>query len=295
MSNEGNLFRLDGNQYRIIVESAPNMIWRAGLDALCNYFNTTWLTYTGRTMEQEAGNGWAEGVHRDDFDRCLRIYLGAFDKRESFEMVYRLKRNDGEYRWIHDRGVPFYDDTGEFGGYIGSCIDINEQIVGESWKSIAQKDGLTGLWNRHFFDQEARRITDAAGCSGLRLSAVMFDIDRFKEVNDSYGHQFGDRVLIAFSGILKASIRDTDLLGRYGGDEFVLLLPQTGADETENVIRRVSEKAVPNICYGEASVALSFSFGIAELRADETYESFIGRADRSMYEAKRRKKDAKTI
>ena len=103
------------------------MIWRSGLDAKCDYFNKTWLAFTGRAIEQEMGDGWAKGVHPDDLERCVSHYLDHFGRREPFEMEYRLRRHDGVYRWIFDRGVPFTDDTGIFAGYIGSCVDVDER------------------------------------------------------------------------------------------------------------------------------------------------------------------------
>ncbi len=116
------------NEYMTLVEQAPIMIWRSGRDKLCNYFNERWLKFTGRSFEQELGNGWTEGVHPEDFDQCLKIYTEHFDRVEIFEMEYRLRRYDGEYRWIFDRGVPFYSEGGDFAGYIGSCIDVHEKI-----------------------------------------------------------------------------------------------------------------------------------------------------------------------
>ena len=112
--------------YLKIFEEFPALIWRSRLDKLCDYFNKTWLEFTGRTMEQEFGNGWAEGVHPDDFDFCVQTYVAAFDKRESFLMEYRMKNSLGEYRWIRDFGRPFYDLDNSFLGYIGSCYDITE-------------------------------------------------------------------------------------------------------------------------------------------------------------------------
>lgn len=103
------------------------MLWRAGLDAKCDYFNETWLAFTGRALEQEVGDGWAEGVHPDDFGRCVAHYREHFHRREAFEMEYRLRRHDGVYRWIFDRGVPFTDDAGTFAGFIGSCVDVDER------------------------------------------------------------------------------------------------------------------------------------------------------------------------
>ena len=117
--------------YLKIFEDFPALIWRSGLEKECDYFNKTWLEWTGKTMEQEVGHGWTEGVHPDDFDRCLDIYVTAFDKREAFYMEYRLLHKDDTYRWIADHGRPFFDLDNTFLGYIGSCYDINEKVEGE--------------------------------------------------------------------------------------------------------------------------------------------------------------------
>ncbi|MEI8049340.1 MAG: PAS domain S-box protein [Bacteroidota bacterium] len=118
-------------QFRNLANAGSALIWTSGTDKLCNYFNETWLKFTGRTLEQEMGNGWANGVHPDDFDRCLETYLSAFDKQLPFEMEYRLQHSDGEYRWILDLGTPNFNSTGEFVGYIGHCFDISERKITE--------------------------------------------------------------------------------------------------------------------------------------------------------------------
>jgi len=115
------------NYYLKIFETFPALIWRSGLDKLCNYFNKTWLDFTGRTFEQEYGNGWAEGVHPDDLQLCIDTYVSSFDKKESFTMHYRMKNANGEYRWIRDIGRPFYDLNNNFSGFIGSCYDVTEE------------------------------------------------------------------------------------------------------------------------------------------------------------------------
>jgi PAS domain S-box-containing protein len=116
------------DQYLEILESFPALIWRAGTDTKCNYFNSMWLEFTGRTLEQEYGDGWAEGVHPEDLDRCIKTYLDAFGREEPFKMDYRLRRADGEWRWIADFGRPFHSLAGEFAGYIGSCYDITDRV-----------------------------------------------------------------------------------------------------------------------------------------------------------------------
>lgn len=113
-------------RFRLVSNTAPVMIWMSGTDKMCNYFNKPWLDFTGRSLEEELGNGWAEGVHNEDFADCLKTYAQAFDKQEQFEVEYRLRRHDGEYRWVFDIGVPRFND-GVFAGYIGSVIDVTER------------------------------------------------------------------------------------------------------------------------------------------------------------------------
>ncbi len=111
--------------FQQLMDSAPVMVWVSGPDKLCTWFNRPWLDFTGRTMDEERGNGWAAGVHPDDLQRCLNVYAAHFDQRIPFRMEYRLRRADGEYRGILDTGGPRFSSTGAFLGYIGSCIDIN--------------------------------------------------------------------------------------------------------------------------------------------------------------------------
>jgi PAS domain S-box-containing protein len=108
------------------------MIWMSGTDKLCTFFNKGWLDFTGRPLAQELGNGWAESVHREDFDRCFELYVNSFDARQPFAMEYRLRRSDGEYRWVLDNGTPRFAPDGTFLGYIGSCLDITERKEAEA-------------------------------------------------------------------------------------------------------------------------------------------------------------------
>jgi PAS domain S-box-containing protein len=113
-------------RFQIMADTSPVLLWMSGTDGLCTFFNQRWLAFTGRAMEMELGNGWAEGVHAEDFQRCMTRYLDSFVARKSFRMEYRLRRADGEYRWLLDTGVPRYLPSGAFAGFIGSCIDITE-------------------------------------------------------------------------------------------------------------------------------------------------------------------------
>jgi PAS domain S-box-containing protein len=113
-------------RFQAMADTAPVLIWMTGTDGLCNYFNKPWLEFTGRTMEQEVGTGWIEGVHPDDVQGCFDGFLPAFHTRRPFRMEYRLRRTDGEYRWVLESGIPRYTSAGDFAGYIGSNIDITD-------------------------------------------------------------------------------------------------------------------------------------------------------------------------
>lgn len=118
-------------RFRTMADCAPVLLWMAGPDARCNFFNQTWLQFRGRDMSEEFGFGWAEGIHPEEFQMCMDVYMEAFRERREFEMVYRLRRCDGVYRWILDHGTPRFGRSGEFLGYIGSCTDITERKTAE--------------------------------------------------------------------------------------------------------------------------------------------------------------------
>ncbi len=139
--------------FRTMANSGQLLIWTSGTDKMCDYFNLPWLEFTGRTLEQEIGDGWTEGVHPSDLQSCIDTYVKAFDLREKFCMEYRVRHNSGEYRWIQDDGTPRYNSEGEFIGYIGHCLDITHLKLAED--ELKRRDFLlnkvfdllpVGLW-----------------------------------------------------------------------------------------------------------------------------------------------------
>ena len=118
-------------RFRLIANAAPVMIWMSGPDKRCTYVNRPWLEFTGRTLQEELGNGRAELVHPEDLEPFQDSYSRVFEQRESFQVEYRLRRHDGEYRWIFDHGVPRFNANGCFAGYIGSVIDVTERKQAE--------------------------------------------------------------------------------------------------------------------------------------------------------------------
>jgi PAS domain S-box-containing protein len=190
----GNAVRESEQRFRLVANTAPVLIWMSGPDKLRNYFNQPWIDFTGRTLEAELGTGWTEGVHREDLQRYLDICSQAFDRREHFEIEYRLRRHDGEYRWLLDTGVPRFDPERFFAGYIGTCIDITERkqaleaLSNVSRKLIeAHEDERTWL-ARELHDDINQRIALLAVELGYieqspRLSAIVRH-RRLKEIRN---------------------------------------------------------------------------------------------------------------
>lgn len=162
---------IDVEYFQQLADGAPVMIWMSGSDMGCFYFNRAWLEYRGRRTQQEFGNGWAEGVHPDDLERCVQHYVSSFARREPFAMSYRLQHHTGEFRWILDRGAPHFTADGEFLGFYGGCA---ETVAEAPVDRIAQLRGALHDM-RAFADRLAEAEADAqrqySGTDAQRLEA----------------------------------------------------------------------------------------------------------------------------
>jgi PAS domain S-box-containing protein len=167
------ILRESEERFRLVANSAPVLIWMSGTDKLYNFFNQGWLNFTGRSMAEELGEGWASGVHPDDLENCLKIYSASFDARVDFEMEYRLRRFDGEYRWIVDFGVPRFEADGNFCGFIGSCVDISER------KSSAESlQALSGRLIRAQEEERSRIARDLHDDFSQGLALQCIDLEQ---------------------------------------------------------------------------------------------------------------------
>ncbi len=169
-------------RFRSMADAAPVLIWMSGADKLCTFFNRAWLKFTGRQMEQELGNGWAEGVHADDFDKCQETYVTAFDARKPFVMQYRLRRSDGEYRFVTDNGMPRFGTRGDFRGYIGACLDITD--------SLKQQKAL------HEFEERVALAADAAHLGAWELKTETNELWMSDKARELF--QFGSETPITY-------------------------------------------------------------------------------------------------
>ena len=146
-------------RFRRMANAAPVLMWVTGTNRSGIWFNTTWLEFVGRSMEQEIGEGWTKNIHPDDLDESTKIYADAFDAKKAFALSYRLRRHDGKYRWVLENGSPRYGSRGEFTGYIGTCVDITDLHEAEDRLrraneslSLAQRAGNAGVWDWRIAD-----------------------------------------------------------------------------------------------------------------------------------------------
>jgi PAS domain S-box-containing protein len=208
-------------RFRALADNASALVWMTGVDSRASYFNQIWLDFTGRSLAQEVGNGWAQGVHPDDLQRSARAYQSAFGARQAFSIDYRLRRFDGVYSWLTLHGAARHDDQGAFLGYIGTGIDITERKQSEEklqllasvfsighyvalisditalkqhesqLQHIAHFDALTQLPNRTLLGDRLQQALAGAQRRGQLLAVVFLDMDGFKAIIDQHGHEAG--------------------------------------------------------------------------------------------------------
>ncbi len=196
--------RTSENRFRIMADHAPVLVWVSDTTKGCTWFNQPWLEFVGRHMDQELGNGWAENVHPDDFEHCLKVYEDSFNARQEFKMEYRLRRHDGEWRWVLDHGQPRYEAEDVFAGFIGSCIDITEHkealaAVRESEERLSgiigsAMDAIITVNERQeitHFNASAENMFACTAQTALGQPVGQFIPERFRAAHTQHVEAFG--------------------------------------------------------------------------------------------------------
>jgi diguanylate cyclase (GGDEF)-like protein/hemerythrin-like metal-binding protein/PAS domain S-box-containing protein len=296
------------SRFRFFTDSAPVMVWISDNHQNRTFFNKAWSLFAGEDIDLYQGQ-WRELIHPEDRD-CYNDFLDNLSlESRNAECEYRIRRSDGEYRYLLERVMPRFETDTAFIGYISSSTDIstqkqseqtlsrmNEKLEEEVLKrtreieSMLRTDPLTGIGNRRFLmeslDEELKR-SDRYG----RNPALLFiDIDHFKVINDNYGHGIGDQVLIKTAKALQKEVRNIDALGRFGGEEFLVILPETSLQGALVIAERMRTR-VKNTKFAEIDHSISISIGVAERESNEVAHDLIKRADEALYRAKNNGRD----
>jgi diguanylate cyclase (GGDEF)-like protein/PAS domain S-box-containing protein len=281
------------NFYLSLIDELPNPIRGTDADGKCEYFNKSWLAHTGRTLNQEIGEGWVQNVHAEDRDRLLTLQSNSFRNRSPYVTEYRLRYYNGNYRWVVEFGSPFHEIDGTFGGYISSCYDIQDRkTIEKTLEIMSTTDELTGLLNRRGFFTLAKQQVKLANRNNKKLLLFYMDLDGLKKINDTIGHSEGDLALIEAATVLKEIFRESDIIGRLGGDEFAVLLfePMSSSDE-QAIFFRLSEilrerNARPGRLY---TLEISAGINSYDPAHPRSLDELISQADTLMYKEKRSK------
>lgn len=277
-------------RYQAMAESSPVGIFRCDRNSRCRYVNRRWREITGLTTTQAATDGWLSAVHPDEMDQVTRNWQLAVAAGQVFRAECRFRRPRGVTTWVFVQAEPAYDLQQQLSGYIGSVTDISDRKrTEEEIRRIAYYDTLTRLPNRAFFLEQLRRNIESAKRTGRRSALLFCDLDNFKDVNDSLGHDKGDLLLQGIAQRLSASIRKGDTLGRLGGDEFVLLLPKVESSrDAVMVANKIKDQLDQPFDLDGHEVYTSTSVGIAFYPDDgDTVTTLLKHADMAMYAAKK--------
>jgi|GEM_PF-1026436 len=276
-------------RYQVMAEASPVGIFRLDVDGRCAHVNKSWREIAGLTTSQVVGNSWDIAVHADDRGLAMEAWRAAVQERRSFKTECRFKRPGGRSTWVFCQAEPIFDTNGHLEGYIGSVTDISRRKrTEEEIRQLAYYDTLTRLPNRSFFLEQLDRAMATARRTGRQVALLFCDLDNFKDINDSLGHDKGDLLLKAIAGRLNSCIRRGDTLCRLGGDEFVLLLPSVKGDRQVITVARKIQRAMKRAFDLEGQeVFTTTSIGIAVHPDDGAdVQTLLKHADMAMYAAK---------
>ena len=247
------------------------------------------LPITGYHPEDYESNPylWHRMIYPDDKMMVEASIEKVLSGSDVHPIEHRIIRRDGEVIWIRNTMVPHRDEQGLMTRYDGLIEDITERkLAEEELRRLAATDKLTGAYNRTKCHEILEREIERVKRHNQPLSIIIFDIDRFKKVNDRYGHSAGDYVLKTIADIVRESIRKIDYFVRWGGEEFMIISSETNLKEASALAERIRE--IIETSAFEKVGKVTVSFGVTEFRENDTEDSLIKRADDAMYEAKKK-------
>ncbi len=284
--------RRSEQRHRLLAENAYDVIWTMAMDGTVTYVNPAVARVRGITPEEAKHQTIEEINPPESAARVGEYYQRVFAAIEAgteppvFRGEMEYYRKDGSIMTGELQVIPHVDADGKVVELIGVTRDISERKMFEGELTrIAATDPVTGVWNRHRGRELLEAETSQASGGQPALSVLMVDIDSFKSINDRFGHQAGDEVLIEVARRLTGAVRSSDMVARWGGEEFVILLRNCALDDAVDRAEKIRRHIGDAVFAGVGTVTASI--GAAQLTGDEDVASLIGRADRALYQAKR--------
>lgn len=281
-------------KFRLLIENSYDVMYTLDPSGVITFVSPVWKRLLGHEVSEVVGRPFRDFVHPDDLAACKEFLTTMAETRErQVGVEYRVLHRNGYWLWHTSSAVPFFAESGTLRGFYGIARDITERREFQKELELqATTDELTGLTNRRRFLSLAQAELKRAQRMNRALSLALIDIDHFKEINDTWGHGVGDQALRTFASIIQGHIREMDILSRFGGDEFVILFPETDSSRASVVLERLQEalartpfEAVKPPAFLSVSAGLT---SLVEASRDgiDTLDAILGRADKALYAAK---------
>lgn len=295
-------------RFRLLSDNAPVMIWITNQQGKRIFYNKVWSEFIGEDVNGDL-DVWFEIIHPGDRAAYNENFGQLLKDPKPADFEYRARNRQGEYRVFMERIIPRKEESGVFVGLVSCTVDITslkqaeESLLQanitleievakrtEKIRTLMLTDTLTNTKNRRYLMDQLETEVSRSQRYGADLSLIFFDIDHFKRVNDSFGHGVGDTVLTLTAGSIMKQLRDCDQLCRYGGEEFVALLPETSLGNAQIVAGRVLD-AIRKAKIPELGKAITISAGVGQWQKGESKDEFLERCDQALYAAKKAGRD----
>ena len=295
---EGDL-RFSEERYALAAQSTNDGLWDWDVTNDKMYLSPRWKAIVGYFNDEieSSVSDWFIRIHPDDQEKVAKLHDDLKNGEQlGFEAEYRMRHKDGHYIWVLVRGMaalsedPLKTAGARVARVVGAMSDISlRKRYEEELMHKATHDPLTGLGNREYFREQLSKTMSASRRHGYPLSLCLCDLDKFKQINDTYGHGWGDRVLQKFSQVVKDNIRNEDVAARLGGDEFCIMFPHTEVEHVKALLNRIRREIAEFEFISERGEKFNItaSFGVAQLTPETTdLKSFMDAADEALYRAK---------
>jgi diguanylate cyclase (GGDEF)-like protein/PAS domain S-box-containing protein len=274
-------------KYRILLDESSDPIFMFYPDGTYRYVNRAFADGVGKSLDQIIGRRIWDVFSEEEANKRYAVVKWVFEHGETKVIEVRVPRPDGD-RYYITTAKPIVSETGQALSVICISKEITDRKrMEDELRHLSTHDALTNLYNRHFFEEEVARIQDSRL---FPVSIVMMDLDDLKKVNDQHGHAAGDALIRAAAQVLKESFRVEDIIARFGGDEFVVLLPETGINEVQDIIARLRANTEKR-----ANSLLGFSIGSATGEKGSSLPELMRLADDRMYQEKAARKMTRDV